>query len=79
MSAPPPPLQLPLPLLVVNMVGMLMMGGGAAGLALPEALPALARPAVAWSLLGAGLLLDLGSAAGIALTVALARRDAGTR
>lgn len=79
MSTPRPPLELPLPLLVVNLVGMLMMGGGAAGLAVPEALPGLARPAVAWSLLGAGLLLDLGSAVGIALTAARARRDASAR
>lgn len=49
--------------LALNTLGGLLLAGGVIGLALPEMVPPLASPAVAWSLIGVGLLLELASIA----------------
>lgn len=49
---------IPLPLLVLNGVGAMMMAAGVMGLFAPDAVPALAAPAVAYSLFAVGLSLD---------------------
>jgi hypothetical protein len=56
----------PLGAIIVNGFGGLLIAAGAIGLFAPGALPqipALADPATAWTLLGAGIALDLGAAA----------------
>ncbi len=55
----------PLGAIIVNGVGGLLIAAGAIGLFAPGALPqvpALADPATAWTLLGAGIALDVGAA-----------------
>jgi fluoride ion exporter CrcB/FEX len=66
--------RIPLPLLLVNGVGALMMAAGMMGLVAPDAVPALARPAVAYALLGAGLMLDAAAVMSILRITAKARR-----
>ena len=51
-------LPFPLPVLLLNAVGALMIGAGMVGLVAPEVVPALARPSVAYALLGVGVVLD---------------------
>jgi hypothetical protein len=65
---------LPIPLLLGNAVGMLMIAAGIGGLTVPEAMPALARPAVAYALIAAGLTLDLTTAISIIRRVGAQRR-----
>jgi hypothetical protein len=51
--------KLPPSFLVLNGVAMLFLIGGILGLVMPETLPPLASPAVAWSLISVGVILDL--------------------
>ena len=44
--------------LVLGAVAMLFLGAGAYGLIKPEAVPQLAAPAVTWSLIAVGIVLD---------------------
>lgn len=64
MNTPP---KLPVPLLLLNGVGALLIAIGAMGLTSPELLPPLAAPGVAWALIAAGALIDGGAAVGIVL------------
>lgn len=59
--------KLPIPLLLLNGVGALLIALGAMGLTSPDLVPPLAAPAVAWALIGAGALIDGGAAVGIVL------------
>jgi hypothetical protein len=54
----PAGLPFPLPLLVLNAVGVACLAGGVCGLATPEMVPALSSPAVAWSLIAVGAMMD---------------------
>jgi hypothetical protein len=47
--------------LVLCAVAMVFLGAGAIGLVTPETLPMVARPAVAWSLVAAGAMIDVGA------------------
>lgn len=49
----------PLAFVVTNGLGSLMLAAGVVGLLEPTIVPQLARPAVAWSLIGVGLTLDV--------------------
>lgn len=49
---------IPLPLIALHGVGGLLLAAGLLGLFAPEVVPPLARPAVAYALIGVGLLLD---------------------
>lgn len=62
-SARAAPAKLPVPPLAVALsaVAMVFLGAGAIGLLTPETLPLVARPVVAWSLVGAGALMDAGA------------------
>ena len=56
--------ELPAAALAVNLVGALMVAAGIAGLVVPEigeSVPALADAPTAWTLIGAGLALDVWS------------------
>lgn len=66
---------LPVPLLLLNGVGAMLIAVGAMGLTSPDLLPPLAAPGVAWAMIGAGLLIDGGAAVGIVLHL---RRRAAT-
>lgn len=70
------PTPVPLPLLLVNGLGALMMAAGVIGLTAPEVVPALSRPALAYALIGVGLALDLAAVTGIMKAMAKARRAA---
>lgn len=61
--------KLPVPLLLLNGVGALLIALGAMGLTSPDLVPPLAAPGVAWALIGAGLLIDGGAAVGIVLSL----------
>lgn len=50
--------RVPLGWLAISALAMLMLAAGACGLLQPALLPMLAPPAVAWSLIAAGLMLD---------------------
>ncbi len=52
-------LALILPFIILSMFAMLLIAAGVAGLMLPESLPRLARPGVAWSLIGSGVVMDI--------------------
>ncbi|MGE0857500.1 MAG: hypothetical protein AB7I01_20785 [Gammaproteobacteria bacterium] len=58
---------LPMPLLLLNGIGALLIAVGAMGLTSPDLMPPLAAPGVAWALIGAGALIDGGAALGIVL------------
>lgn len=45
--------------LVLSMLATLFLGGGALGLIEPATAPQLAAPAVAWSLIAVGIVLDI--------------------
>lgn len=66
--------RIPPPLLLLNGVGALMMAAGMMGLVAPDTVPALARPAVAYALLGVGLMLDTVAVLSIVRITARARR-----
>ncbi|MGE0386827.1 MAG: hypothetical protein AB7Q97_19045 [Gammaproteobacteria bacterium] len=66
---------IPLHLLLANAVGAVMIGLGLVGLFAPQMVPALARPAVAYALIGSGLALDIGSVASIVSHLSKARRN----
>ena len=68
--------RIPTPLLLLNGVGALMMAAGMMGLVAPDTVPALARPAVAYALLGVGLMLDTVAVLSIVRITARARRGA---
>jgi hypothetical protein len=51
----------PLGIVLVSSVATLFMGAGAIGLLAPDMAPPFARPAVAWSLIGVGIVLDIGA------------------
>lgn len=70
------PNPIPLPLLLVNGIGAMMMAAGMMGLVAPDVVPALARPAVAYALLGVGLMLDTAAVLSIVRITARSRRDA---
>jgi len=53
--------------IVLNAIALAFFTGGFLGLVMPELVPLLADPKVAWSLIGAGAILD-----GIAVVHALA-------
>lgn len=55
----------PVAAFAASVFGGLLMGLGIAGLYLPEALPALASPSVAWSLIGVGAVFDIYGVYGI--------------
>ena len=55
----------PVAAFAASILGGLIMGLGIAGLFLPEELPALASPAVAWSLIGVGAVFDIYGVYGI--------------
>ncbi len=55
----------PVPLLLMNALGALMMAAGVMGLTAPEIVPALARPAVAYALIGVGLTIDIAAVVAI--------------
>ncbi|MGD9601547.1 MAG: hypothetical protein AB7O21_13970 [Gammaproteobacteria bacterium] len=65
----------PVPLLLLNGFGTLMLGAGMLGLFAPDVVPALARPAVAYALIGVGLTLDLTAAAAIVSRATKLRRN----
>lgn len=44
--------------IVLSMVAMAFLAAGAYGLMSPEAVPQLAAPAIAWSLIAVGVMLD---------------------
>lgn len=48
----------PIAFIVLSLVAALFLAAGVTGLFLPEVAPRLARPAVAWSLIGVGVVLD---------------------
>lgn len=50
-----------LPSVMLSFVATLFLVAGVAGLVVPEIVPSLARPAVAWALVGVGVTLDLGA------------------
>lgn len=59
-----PPPSFPVGALVVNVIGLVFTVAGLLGLLAPEAVkavPALGDPLTAWTLLGVGVVLDLGS------------------
>lgn len=59
------PVSLPIGAVAVNALGGLFLAAGLLGLFAPDALnavPALKDPTTAWSLLGAGIALDVGAA-----------------
>lgn len=66
----------PVPLLLVNGLGALMIAAGVMGLSAPEVVPALSRPALAYALIGVGLALDLAAVTGIMKAMAKARHAA---
>lgn len=47
--------------IITSLIASLFLCAGVAGLLMPELVPKLARPAVAWSLIGVGIVLDLGA------------------
>ncbi|MGR8919858.1 MAG: hypothetical protein ACU85V_09575 [Gammaproteobacteria bacterium] len=51
------------PFVVMSLFATAFIVAGVFGLFLPEQAPALARPAVAWSLIAAGVVIDAGAAA----------------
>ena len=51
----------PLGVLLMTLVATLFFGAGALGLLAPDIVPALARAAVAWSLIAVGIILDVGA------------------
>ncbi|MEQ8663954.1 MAG: hypothetical protein RLW62_24300 [Gammaproteobacteria bacterium] len=50
--------RVPLAALAQSLFAVSLIGAGICGLTQPELVPPLARPAVAWSLIGVGVLLD---------------------
>ncbi|MGE0483529.1 MAG: hypothetical protein AB7Q81_05290 [Gammaproteobacteria bacterium] len=70
----PAGLPFPLPLLVLNTVGVACLAGGVCGLATPELVPVLASAPVAWSLIAVGAMMDGYAMLGI---VSHARRARG--
>lgn len=50
---------IPVAFIVINAIGSVMLGAGVVGLVEPTLLPQLSRPAIAWSLIGVGLALDV--------------------
>lgn len=49
----------------MSVVANLMLAAGFAGLFVPEVLPALATPAIAWSLIGVGVAIEIVAMIGI--------------
>lgn len=68
------PALLPVPLLLLNGIGLMMMTIGVVGLTAPEAVSALARPAIAYALIGAGLMLDIAAVVAIMKATTKSRR-----
>lgn len=62
-----------LPMLALSACAMLMIGAGVAGLWLPDKVPQLAHPVLAWGLVGAGIVIDV--IAGVMIVLALRRDD----
>lgn len=52
---------IPLAFVGLITVAMIFLGAGALGLLAPELAPPLARPALAWSLIAVGAMLDVGA------------------
>ncbi|MDP6183139.1 MAG: hypothetical protein QF609_04920 [Gammaproteobacteria bacterium] len=52
---------IPVGFVVVTALASLFVGAGAIGLFAPDLVPSLSPPAVAWSLLGVGIVLDIGA------------------
>lgn len=61
MNALENPAPIPLAFIGLTSVAALFLGAGVVGLFAPDLLPPLASPAVAWSLLGVGIILDVGA------------------
>lgn len=62
------PAAFPIGAVVANAVGVLLLAAGLVGLLVPDlanAVPALGDPTTAWTLLGAGIALDVGAAVAI--------------
>ncbi|MCB1745724.1 MAG: hypothetical protein H6977_13950 [Gammaproteobacteria bacterium] len=57
-NAAPGGLPVPLPLLVLNAVGVACLAGGVLGLTAPDSVPALSSTPVAWSLIAVGAVMD---------------------
>ena len=53
--------KLPIGVLILNMLGSIALAAGVAGLFVPEAVPFLSSPAVAWALICVGLMLEIAS------------------
>lgn len=64
----------PVTFVLTNGLGSLMLAAGVVGLLEPALVPQLARPAVAWSLIGVGLTLDV-----LSVVQLMAARRAGPR
>ena len=62
MAATPP---VPIPALALSVIANLMLAAGLAGLFIPEKLPALAAPTLAWALVGVGAVLEIVAMIGI--------------
>lgn len=76
-STPPRRVKLPPLFFVTTALSGVALGAGALGLAMPELVPALGHPPVAWTLIGAGVALE---AFAISMVLAAARSsNAGPR
>jgi hypothetical protein len=73
MNAPMPPQPPPASFFVLSVVASLLLAGGLAGLLVPELLPPLAHPPVAWALIGVGAVFEIWS---VAMLLATTRRNA---
>ncbi len=71
-----PPVRIPFTGIGLSTVAMLFLGAGALGLFEPATVPQLAAPAVAWSLIGVGIVLDA-AAIGIVLSARKTRARRG--
>ena len=63
-------------LIVLSTVAMIFIAAGIIGLTQPDLVPQLARPAVAWSLVSVGVLIDV--YAGVQFVLVARRRAAGS-
>ncbi len=66
--------RVPLGFVVLSALAALFMAAGAVGLLAPQTAPLLARPEVAWSLVGSGVVMD-----GFAIASLLAARRTSRR
>jgi hypothetical protein len=57
--------RLPIPAVALSVLANLMLAAGLAGLFIPEKLPALAAPALAWTLVGVGAGIEIAALIGI--------------